>query len=147
MKRIIWIPLTVPLLLASPAFAAGIDLSWDNCAADGGTSDIVFDCATYGGTERLFGSWISDVTIPRFHTLELIIDLEADAPDLPAFWDFFQAATGKSGSIPIRSNRSVGPTHAPGDRTHQEVGRSRWLTTRTLAVWPTVDASMAGSTA
>ena len=89
MKRIIWITVTLPLLLASPVFAAGIDLSWDDCAADGGTSDIVFDCVTYGGSEELFGSWVSDVTIQQFHTLELIIDLQADAPDLPPFWDFF----------------------------------------------------------
>ena len=89
MTRVSWITLTLSVVLTSPVFAAGIDMTWDNCAADGGTSDIVFDCATYGGTAQLFGSWISDVEIQQFHTLELIIDLQADAPDLPPFWDFF----------------------------------------------------------
>ena len=78
----------VGVLCACPVWAAGLDLSWNTCATDGGLSDVVFDCANPGGAHDLFGTFTSDVAVPDVVRFEYVIDMQVDAQVVPDFWVF-----------------------------------------------------------
>jgi len=80
------------VLLACPAFAGGLDLTWDACAIDGGVSDVVLDCGSSDPYRAIYATFITDTDVPAFRWLSFVADFEVDAPTLPDFWLFF--ATG-----------------------------------------------------
>ena len=89
-------------LVASSAFAAGVNLSWNNCFGEGtGASNKTFACASNVGTNILVSSFIpaSDMTLVSGN--ELVIDLISQDSTLPAWWDMKNTGTCRPTSLGI----------------------------------------------
>jgi len=93
-------------LTASAALAApGVNLKWDACFGDGGATNKAFLCNTNNGTETLVAGFELGADLPQASGLEIVIDLATAASPLPAWWQFKNAGTCRSGSL----NQSVNP--------------------------------------
>jgi hypothetical protein len=75
-------------LAPSTVAGSGLDLSWNTCPAASYTFDLNLPCSTPGGSARLFGAFISDVSIPAVVAMEVTLDVFVDEPTLPDFWNF-----------------------------------------------------------
>lgn len=87
-------PITVAVLLlamaaAAPARAAGVNLSWNECASEAGSArDATFACDTNGGSHTMVGSFVLDSAFPAVIGMEVVMDVAAASSVLPAWWDF-----------------------------------------------------------
>ena len=63
-----------------------LSLAWDRCAAAGGASNQLFDCSTNAGAFRLCAALQSDTLIAGIIAAELVVDMQAESPDLPDWW-------------------------------------------------------------
>jgi len=93
-----------PLALASPASAAGIDLAWDACLGDlGSSSNKVFACDRNTGIETLWATFESPFTGAITGTTGIVeVDIEfhtLSAIPLPVWWDFEDLASCRVGAI------------------------------------------------
>jgi len=80
------------LAFATPAHAAGINLSWNDCGTFG--QDIeTFVCNTNNGVHTLVASFVQSTPITQMNALESQIDLQVADAALVPWWDF-TAATG-----------------------------------------------------
>ncbi len=71
---------------ASRAFA-GLDLTWNACnTGPGRASEIVFSCQDSQSGAVVFGCFQLPVQMPHFHGLDVVLDVEVEAPSLPPFW-------------------------------------------------------------
>src|SRR5262245_4303275 len=78
------------LLLAAmsplPARALStLNLRWDACIGDGGVSNKSFACNTNTGVNTLVGSWVSHLDLQNVTGNQVVVDLGAYAPPLPAW--------------------------------------------------------------
>jgi hypothetical protein len=91
--------LTVLLLavLADPAVAAGVNLSWDACTADGGVQNKTFACNTNSASNSLFGSFALASDMANVIGIEANVDITAQADSLPAWWRFQGPNTCRGG--------------------------------------------------
>jgi len=93
-------------LSASAAMAApGVNLKWDNCFGDGGLTNKAFTCTTNNGTETLVAGFELGANLSQASGLEIVIDIATASASLPAWWQFKNAGTCRSGSL----NQSVNP--------------------------------------
>jgi hypothetical protein len=74
--------------LTDPAVAAGVNLSWDACTADGGVQNKIFACNTNAGSSSLFGSFVLSSDMANVIGIEAKVDITAQADSLPAWWRF-----------------------------------------------------------
>jgi hypothetical protein len=79
--------------------AAGVDLRWANCIADGGTPSRSFACNTNVGTEVLVCSYQTDAPILNASGAELTVDIRVDAASLPLWWQFKNTGTCRSSAL------------------------------------------------
>jgi hypothetical protein len=91
-------------LSATSAFAGGLNLGWNNCVGDGGTSNKSFACASNTGSNVMVASFIPTMTSSTVNGNEIVVDLQAAGSSLPAWWQFKNAGTCRSTSL------SVSPT-------------------------------------
>jgi hypothetical protein len=85
------------LAFAVPAFAT-IDLAWNACPAQGGTADVVLDCANASGLAALYGVVSTPVAIVGFVNMDCVIDLQVDLPNsLTAFHNFQDPVVNPAG--------------------------------------------------
>jgi len=89
--------LSFVLAMSPPAHAAGVDIAWDRCAADGGVANAVLDCANPDAYRSAFLSFISDTPMPQFDHVDYVLDLQVDAPALPPFWNLLEWVDNRSG--------------------------------------------------
>src|SRR5689334_293207 len=85
------------VLAASPAFPApnpfGLNVAWDQCYGDGGTSNRLFACNTNSGTERLVLSFVTDQRIDNVSGMEMYLQIASDGSTLPNWWLMKNAGT------------------------------------------------------
>lgn len=99
MKRILLFT-TLLALSASPTSAApGVNLRWTNCFGDGGAINRNFACDTNVGSHVLVGSIELAADILMASGQEIVIDLAAAAPSLPAWWQFRTMGTCRQTSL------------------------------------------------
>lgn len=80
--------LTAITLYASSASAAGFDLRWTACAADGGVSNQSFACDTDAGTNTMVASFKLDQPITGMFFFEAVLDIiVANNQTVPPWWD------------------------------------------------------------
>jgi len=75
-------------VLSGPATAAGVNLSWDACTADGGVQNKTFACNTNSGSNSLFASFALASDMANVIGIEAKVDITAQADSLPAWWRF-----------------------------------------------------------
>jgi hypothetical protein len=89
----------VPARAAAAASPPGVNLRWDQCYGDGGTWNKTFACNTNLGSERLVGSFELDQPLTQVSGLEIVVDLSAQAPSLPAWWMLKNAGSCRPASL------------------------------------------------
>ena len=79
----------LPILLATPAFAAGVNLAWDGCLGDPGAVSLkTFACDTNTGENLLYVSFVPAVDFSPIQILEVALDLRTRGGlPLSAWWD------------------------------------------------------------
>lgn len=94
MRTLIRLCLAVALVsgLAASAHAQGINLSWNDCGANG-VENRVFACNSNTGTNAMIASVIPAANVDRFVGIDIIMDLITETSPLPAWWDL-DASTG-----------------------------------------------------
>lgn len=85
MKKIAILAGGLLVLMAGAAFAAGLDLNWDNCITGGSVSDKTVNCATSTTDIHLMGSFMPGQAFSMTSTNNFL-DYQVDASTLPAFW-------------------------------------------------------------
>ena len=87
------------LVSASTAWSAGINMAWDDCGIDGGAQNKDFACATNAGASVVVCSFEpSQTNDANTVGLELVIDVEPAAPELPTWWSFNGAGANCRGT-------------------------------------------------
>lgn len=80
-----------------PALAApnpyGLNLTWDQCYGDGGTSNRLFACSTNSGVERLVSSFVVNQQIANVSGMEVHINIASESAALPQWWSMKNAGT------------------------------------------------------
>lgn len=90
------------LLVASSAFAAGVNLSWNNCFGEGtGVQNRTFACGVNTGTNILVASFVPSADNSLVSGNELVIDLISSTSPLPAWWDMKNVGTCRQNSLGI----------------------------------------------
>jgi hypothetical protein len=75
------------LLVPARALAAqGMNLAWVHCMGDGGVQNQSFACNTNTGAHIMHGSFVLGSDFPNVIATEIILQLAADSPALPAWW-------------------------------------------------------------
>jgi len=90
------------LLVASSAFAAGLNLAWSNCFADGGTQNLTSTCASNFGTAgSLIGSFFESTQHDNVSGAEIVVDLISQTGVLPAWWQFKNTGACRQNALAI----------------------------------------------
>lgn len=77
------------LLVPAPAHAAqGINLRWISCLGDGGVQNQAFACNLNTGARPMIGSFVLASDVAQVIGTEIVLELAADSPTLPAWWQF-----------------------------------------------------------
>lgn len=86
-----------------PALAApnphGLNLTWDQCHGDGGTSNRMFACNTNAGVHRLVTSFVVDQQIQNVNAMEIYVHIASESPTLPQWWSLRNAGTCRPSSL------------------------------------------------
>lgn len=85
--------LLVAITVSSVAHAAGINMAWTDCKADGGPSNRAFACNTNTGTNTLVVSFVAPAGVTAMSGNELVIDVISTTSPLPNWWQFKNAST------------------------------------------------------
>ena len=67
------------------AHGSGINLSWDDCGANG-TQIKTFACDTNVGLHTMVGSFVAPLGIEAMSANEIVLDLQSTAAAIPAWW-------------------------------------------------------------
>jgi hypothetical protein len=86
---------------ASIASAAGVGLRWSSCLSDGGTANRSFACTSNTGSNILVGTFELGADLPSTSGEEIIVDLASASSPLPAWWQFKNVGTCRTGSLQI----------------------------------------------
>ena len=93
------------LLVASSAFAQqGYNLAWSNCAADAGTTNFTFACASNIGTRSMVGTFVLGQDEIDVSGTELVVDLISQDPVLPEWWNLWEARSCRPKSLSIEAH-------------------------------------------
>ena len=87
------------LLSVTSAHAAGINLRWAVCFADGGVANKAFACNTNTGSEVLVGSFELGSALPQADGMQAIVDVASAASPLPSWWQFRDVGTCRRSSM------------------------------------------------
>ena len=87
------------LLVASSAFAGGVNLRWTDCFGDGGAANRTFACASNLGTNSLVASFSVDTDLLQSSGQEVVMDFISANAALPLWWDMKTAGTCRALSI------------------------------------------------
>jgi len=103
------IPMFLVALLAAPASGAGLDLTWNACATDGGASNVTFDCASPSAVYTLFLVFTSPAPVQQLAGLGGILNLQSDVDPLPDFWNLQDPVVNVGGCNPGWAASEVRP--------------------------------------
>lgn len=78
-----------PTLFTAPASAAGFEFRWNQCAADGGVSNLNFACNDDVSTHTVVASFTLGQAVPQVIQVQAVVDfIVADGQPVPPWWDF-----------------------------------------------------------
>ena len=80
------------MMMASAAFAAGVNLSWTACGA-AGTDSKTFACAANTGSDVLVASFVAPAGTSGITGIEAVVDIQSSTPTMPDWWLFKNAGT------------------------------------------------------
>jgi hypothetical protein len=107
MKKVILLCGTLLALTATAASAAqGVNLRWGACFGDGGAFNRNFACNTNNLNHGLVGSFELGGDLLSVSGNEIIIDLAADSPVLPAWWEVRSPGVCRSASLSFNTTIS-----------------------------------------
>ncbi len=89
------------LTLAPAARAGGLNLAWDACLPDGGTSIRKSACNSNAGYNYLFGSFTPLQSHPRCAAVAFYVDIQSESSTLPAWWGFFWSDLCRSTALNV----------------------------------------------
>ena len=95
------------LATATAASAAGVNLAWNNCVADGGVQNLTFACNTNTGNRGIVGSFVVDGDIPIVNGNELVVDLQSASAALPDWWQFTTAGVCRQTALSIAAHNGA----------------------------------------
>ena len=100
-------------LTATTAFAAGVNLAWDNCLAAGGGEQKRFDCNTNIGSATMVASVVAPADIVAWQVFDNYINFYSQTGVYPTWWQL-RNQTGQTNQCRF-SSLSVSPdfTGAP----------------------------------
>jgi len=123
--RCVLLAIAVLAVWAGSAFAGGINLTWgDGCWVDNPQSLVTFACDTNLGAFPMTASFAPDFDLPMFIALDFEIDVQADTPTLPNWWQFCSVDGCRMGSLTGTADFNS----APGGCAYAWPGRSPSLT-------------------
>lgn len=93
--------------VATDAFAAGINLSWNACGAAGATNRT-FACNTNTGIHTLYVSFMPAAGTVAITSAESVIDLASTALPLPQWWQFKNAGTCRQTALSVAADFTAG---------------------------------------
>ncbi|HTO90359.1 MAG TPA: hypothetical protein VMJ70_04445 [Candidatus Sulfotelmatobacter sp.] len=78
----------------------GINLTWgEGCWADNPQTVQTFACDTNVGTFAMTASFVPSIDIRQFDIFQFEIDLQADSPNLPDWWQFCSVGGCRNGAL------------------------------------------------
>ncbi|HTO90357.1 MAG TPA: hypothetical protein VMJ70_04435 [Candidatus Sulfotelmatobacter sp.] len=121
---------TLTTCLAVDSHADGMNLTWgDGCWADNPQTVQTFACGSNTGSFSMTASFSLTADFPGFSDMDVYLDLQSDAPNLPDWWQMCFAGGCRTGSI----NAAADFNAAPGGCTYAWPGS----TPRASFVWRT----------
>jgi hypothetical protein len=89
MKKKLLIFAALLAVSAAPAWAAGVNLGWNDCPS-GGTYTLVrtFACASNAGTNSLFASFVAPPNVNAMSANEIVMDLQTSGATIAPWWTF-----------------------------------------------------------
>ena len=103
------------LALAAPARAAGVNLAWNECLSEGGVGVRSVPCGSDAGTNDAVGSFSVSRPQPQFVGCEVVLDLQADGPRLPDWWQFFNSGACRQNALTASFDFTTAPQGACQD--------------------------------
>jgi hypothetical protein len=89
-------------MTATVASAAGVGIRWNDCIGDGGALNKSFACNTNNGTNVLAGTFqLGAAGLAQTSGEEIVIDIGSASATLPAWWQFKNVGTCRTGSLGI----------------------------------------------
>src|SRR5262245_47226001 len=102
MKRVTLLCGLLLAMSASVAAASGLGLRWTECIGDAGTLNRNFGCAVNTGSSTLVGTFeLGAAGLGQTSGEEIVIDLGSASAALPAWWQFKNVGTCRTGSLAI----------------------------------------------
>jgi hypothetical protein len=101
LDRSLLLAATASLGLAMPSFAAeGVNLAWNHCLGEGtGVQNVAFACDNNTGSHVMIGSFVLGHDLAAVIGAEVVIDLAAASPSLPAWWMFRNVGSCRQSSM------------------------------------------------
>ncbi|MBI5709702.1 MAG: hypothetical protein HZC42_05255 [Candidatus Eisenbacteria bacterium] len=94
---------------AGPGLAGGINLAWDQCWPEGGTSNRRFACDTNAGYQQIVGSFAPFEAHPNFVGTEIIMDVVSLTSALPDWWQFFNPGSCRRTALSASADFAQSP--------------------------------------
>lgn len=85
---VLFVSTALVLIAPRSGQAGGVNFSWDDCLPERHRTGVRFDCTASTLVQEAVGSFMLSATLPDFYSLEVVIDLEAQATTLPDWWLF-----------------------------------------------------------
>jgi hypothetical protein len=104
MKKAILLCGMLLAISATVASAAGLNLRWQNCGADGGTQNRTFACNANAGSNVMVGSFVLDTDLLQVNGNELVVDLATAGPALADWWRFTSAGACRQTALAIAAH-------------------------------------------
>ena len=104
MRKLLGLSVVAAMLcVASSALAApGISMRWSFCSGEGtGTQNRAFACTANTGTNVLVLSFELANDVAQVSGNELVLDFLSQSATMPAWWDFKNAGTCRTGSLAV----------------------------------------------
>src|SRR5262245_36233105 len=100
MKRVTLLCGLLLALTATVASAAGLGLRWTECIGDGGAPNRAFACNANTGSSVLVGTFqLGAAGLAQTSGEEIVIDIGSASATLPAWWQFKNVGTCRTGSL------------------------------------------------
>jgi len=102
MKRVTLLCGLLLALTATVASAAGVGIRWTECIGDGGLLNRNFACNVNTGSNVLVGTFqLGAAGLAQTSGEEIVVDLGSASATLPAWWQFKNVGTCRTGSLAI----------------------------------------------
>jgi hypothetical protein len=102
MKRVTLLCGLLLALTATVASAAGVGIRWTECIGDGGLLNRNFACNVNTGSNVLVGTFqLGAAGLAQTSGEEIVVDLGSASATLPAWWQFKNTGTCRTGSLAI----------------------------------------------